>query len=77
MQAADYCLLIERLGQCEDLAEQARDPVVREKAAKLALGYRNLIASVERLSPSKWTIIRSKTIQSPSVVPSQEPRPPQ
>ena len=51
MQDASYQILVERLVQCQDLAEHARDPSVRAKATELAQGYRKLILSVDRLSP--------------------------
>ena len=62
MQEADYQLLVERLAQCEGLAAHARDPVVREKAAELVSGYRDLIASVDRLALNKWAIIKESPI---------------
>jgi hypothetical protein len=45
MQETSYQQLVERLAQCEDLAMNAKDPSVREKASELARGYRDLIAS--------------------------------
>lgn len=50
MQDASYPLLAERLAQCEELAEHARDRSVREKASELARGYRALIAQAEHAS---------------------------
>ena len=74
MQEADYCLLAERLAQCEDLAAHARDRGVREKAAELAAGYRNLIASADRLSRNKWAIFGSNSIAPPRTSTAQEPQ---
>jgi hypothetical protein len=50
MQNASSSLLAERLAQCEELAEHARDRSVREKARELARGYRELIAQSEHAS---------------------------
>lgn len=44
MQEVSYQRLIERLEQCEILAETAKDRAIREKAAQLADDYRELLS---------------------------------
>ena len=44
MQEISYQRLMERLEQCEMLAETAKDRAVREKAAELAQGYRQILS---------------------------------
>lgn len=63
MQESSYQKLIERMAECEDLAKTANDPSVKEKAAELVRGYRDLIASADRLGALRagyepaWAIV--------------------
>lgn len=70
MQETSYRQLVERLAQCEELAKSANDTSVREKAAELAQGYRDLIASADQLARHRsWQRMREATrVDQPGVV---------
>jgi hypothetical protein len=48
MQDFSYDRLVERFIECQMLAATARDHSMKEKAALLAHGYRNLLACADR-----------------------------
>jgi hypothetical protein len=69
MQEPSFQILAERVAQCEELAENARDPSIRAKAAELAQGYRKLILSTDRLRPKVFE--KALPLRPPSFWPSE------
>ena len=65
MRDASYPVLVERLAQCEELAEHAQDRSVREKASEPARGYRELIAQADQHASRTWPGIAAAPVLGP------------